>query len=426
MLHEFALVVPVKPPVVGKSRLTGIDDEQRRALAQAFALDTSPSASTSGPPGCWCRRTTRRSPPAARRSAARPCRTATPTTSTPRCARPRPRRSVAGRTPHRWRCAPTCRRWRRTTCARPSAWCLRARRRSSATPRDGYDALHRVVRPLRAAVRRRVAPGAPGRRGDRDRRGAADAAPRRRRPRRPARGDRARRRGARRVASPTWWPSSEMATGRLPEETARRNAWFSASSRPSSRPSWPVPSWPPPSSSRTSWLRSSWRVPSWPPSWRSTSWPLPSSPPTSWLRSSWRVPSWPPSWRSSSWPAAFFAVDFLAAVFLAAAFLAGAFFAVFFAAFLAVFFAADAAFLAGAVAFLAVGDAAATRQLGSFLAPDTTSLSSAPAVNFGTAFFFALMRSPVCGLRTIRASRTRFSKEPKPVIATFSPWRPRA
>ncbi len=40
MLQEFALVVPVKPPVVGKSRLTGIDDEQRRALAQAFALDT--------------------------------------------------------------------------------------------------------------------------------------------------------------------------------------------------------------------------------------------------------------------------------------------------------------------------------------------------------------------------------------------------
>lgn len=40
MLPEFALVVPVKPPTVGKSRLTGFDDEQRRALAQAFALDT--------------------------------------------------------------------------------------------------------------------------------------------------------------------------------------------------------------------------------------------------------------------------------------------------------------------------------------------------------------------------------------------------
>jgi 2-phospho-L-lactate guanylyltransferase len=40
VLHEFALVVPVKPPTVGKSRLRGIDDEQRRSLAQAFALDT--------------------------------------------------------------------------------------------------------------------------------------------------------------------------------------------------------------------------------------------------------------------------------------------------------------------------------------------------------------------------------------------------
>ncbi len=40
MLPPFALVVPVKPPAVGKSRLTGFDDEQRRALAQAFALDT--------------------------------------------------------------------------------------------------------------------------------------------------------------------------------------------------------------------------------------------------------------------------------------------------------------------------------------------------------------------------------------------------
>ncbi len=130
----------------------------------------------------------------------------------------------------------------------------------------------------------------------------------------------------------------------------------------------------------------------------------------------------------------FFAVDFLAAVFLAGAFFAvffaadffaGAFFAVFFAtlfaAFFAVFFAADAAFLAGAVAFLALGDAAATVRVGSFLAPDTTFFSSAPAVNFGTDFLAALMRAPVCGLRTIRASRTLFSKEPKPVIATFSP-----
>ena len=49
-------------------------------------------------------------------------------------------------------------------------------------------------------------------------------------------------------------------------------------------------------------------------------------------------------------------------------------------------------------------------------------MKSAPAVNFGTAFFFALIRSPVWGLRTQRASRTRFSNDPKPVIATFSPF----
>ena len=42
-------------------------------------------------------------------------------------------------------------------------------------------------------------------------------------------------------------------------------------------------------------------------------------------------------------------------------------------------------------------------------------------MNFGTAVFFAFMRAPVCGLRTQRALRTRFSNEPKPVMATFSP-----
>ena len=42
-------------------------------------------------------------------------------------------------------------------------------------------------------------------------------------------------------------------------------------------------------------------------------------------------------------------------------------------------------------------------------------------MNFGTAVFFALIRSPVRGLRTHRASRTRFSNDPNPVMATFSP-----
>ena len=88
---------------------------------------------------------------------------------------------------------------------------------------------------------------------------------------------------------------------------------------------------------------------------------------------------------------------------------------------MAVFFAAAAAFLAGAVAFLAAGAAAATVSFGSFLAPETTFFRSAPALNFGTDVFLALIRAPVCGLRTHRASRTLFSNEPKPVIATFSP-----
>ena len=60
-------------------------------------------------------------------------------------------------------------------------------------------------------------------------------------------------------------------------------------------------------------------------------------------------------------------------------------------------------------------------SFGSFLAPEMMSLSSLPAENFGTDFFFDFMRSPVCGLRTQRALRTAFSNDPKPVMATFSP-----
>ena len=39
------VVVPVKPPALGKSRLVGLSDEQRRELAEAFALDTVQAAS---------------------------------------------------------------------------------------------------------------------------------------------------------------------------------------------------------------------------------------------------------------------------------------------------------------------------------------------------------------------------------------------
>jgi hypothetical protein len=144
--------------------------------------------------------------------------------------------------------------------------------------------------------------------------------------------------------------------------------------------------------------------------------------------------------------AVFLAVDFFAGDFLAADFLAvEAFFAVlFFAAeaFLAGddFFAVDllavflvvpppaARFAAAAVrrtvGFAAFGVArstAATVSAGSFFVPATTSLSCAPALKFGTAFFFDFIRAPVEGFRTHRASRTFFSKEPKPVMATFSP-----
>lgn len=40
----FVVLVPVKPPAVGKSRLVGLPDERRQALARAFALDTVEAA----------------------------------------------------------------------------------------------------------------------------------------------------------------------------------------------------------------------------------------------------------------------------------------------------------------------------------------------------------------------------------------------
>ena len=186
---------------------------------------------------------------------------------------------------------------------------------------------------------------------------------------------------------------------------------------------------------RTSW-RSSSPEPSWP--W-SSSWPAS----TSWRRSSWpRWSSWPgsPSWRSSSWPACLLGGGLLGRRgllgrggllrrgllgrrrLLGGGFLAGrsswpgwpsssrqpgrggT---------------ADAAarFLAGGLAH--VGGS----QLRQLLGTGDDVLELRPAVNFGTDFFLDLMRSPVCGLRTQRASRTAFSNEPKPVIATFSPLR---
>jgi hypothetical protein len=141
---------------------------------------------------------------------------------------------------------------------------------------------------------------------------------------------------------------------------------------------------------------------------------------------------------------AFFAVDvdFFAGAFVAVDFAAVDFFAVAFFAVLAeldfeaadfagalpvAFFAAPAALPGAATAAEAtartlggLGMVAAV-SLGSFFAPEMTFFRSAPGVNFGTDFFFDFIRSPVWGLRTQRALRTCFSKDPKPVMATFSP-----
>jgi hypothetical protein len=74
------------------------------------------------------------------------------------------------------------------------------------------------------------------------------------------------------------------------------------------------------------------------------------------------------------------------------------------------------------VVFAAAFFAVAAAGFDIFLAPETYAFSSAPARNFGTAVFFARVRAPVRGFRTMRAGRTTFSKAPKPVIATFSPF----
>jgi 2-phospho-L-lactate guanylyltransferase len=39
-MQKYVALVPVKPPSLGKSRLVGLPDAERRALAAAFALDT--------------------------------------------------------------------------------------------------------------------------------------------------------------------------------------------------------------------------------------------------------------------------------------------------------------------------------------------------------------------------------------------------
>lgn len=114
------------------------------------------------------------------------------------------------------------------------------------------------------------------------------------------------------------------------------------------------------------------------------------------------------------------AAVFVAAVFVAAVFLArerddGAGVAVdvdFFAAAPLAVFVADAVFAAVVVV---------VATLGSFFAPLTTSLKPVPARKAGTDVALTLTAAPVAGLRAVRALRARFSKTPKPVIATRSP-----
>src|SRR4051794_37398251 len=123
-------------------------------------------------------------------------------------------------------------------------------------------------------------------------------------------------------------------------------------------------------------------------------------------------------------PYRFLAGAFFAAVFTVVVLRAGAaaFVAVFFgrAALGVVFFGVVAVAVAvfAAVAFF-VG-AAALATFGTLPAA-TMSLKLAPARNAGTEVFLTLTASPVRGLRSVRAARTRFSKTPKPVMATLSP-----
>ena len=98
-MQTYVALVPVKPPALGKSRLVGLADDERRALAAAFALDTVAACLAVDRDrrgaGRDRRRVVLRSSSAA--SARPPSPTASPWTSTAPCASPRPRRADAGR-----------------------------------------------------------------------------------------------------------------------------------------------------------------------------------------------------------------------------------------------------------------------------------------------------------------------------------------
>ncbi|WP_246142659.1 2-phospho-L-lactate guanylyltransferase [Nocardioides rubriscoriae] len=47
-MADYVVMLPVKPPARGKSRLQGVPDERRRDLAEAFALDTAAACLAAG------------------------------------------------------------------------------------------------------------------------------------------------------------------------------------------------------------------------------------------------------------------------------------------------------------------------------------------------------------------------------------------
>ena len=425
---QYVVLVPVKPPARGKSRLVGLRrPPPRRWRRRSPSTPSRPPASPSGWPRCSSVTDDAAFAAAPRRPRVRArSPTASPTTSTRRCGRPPPRCTAAGPTASRRPCAPTCRRCGPRSSTPRSPRAAAGDRRSSPTPtasaRRLYAAPYDAFDPRFGPGSRPAHLGAGAHEIDGPR---SLAAPRRRRPRRPPRGPR----------------GSEWA--RTPRD---RLAVIRA--RCATNDGTGPPGGGPPAV----------------PLLVRTSWPEPSS-----------APSWPATFlggrllgggllrRSSSWPrgrrrrllggsllgrAVFVAVVFLAGAFLAAAcrrrLLGGRL--------LGRRLLRRGAFFAGRLlgrggllgcrlrrrGLLAAawprpspcGCGRGSRRP-SWHAPRRASAASSrrrrrssgpgPAVNFGTAVFLALIRSPVCGLRTQRASRTRFSKEPKPVMATFSP-----
>ena len=75
-----------------------------------------------------------------------------------------------------------------------------------------------------------------------------------------------------------------------------------------------------------------------------------------------------------------------------------------------------------ATAFFATATARFAGVLASFFAPLVIALNSAPALKAGTLVFLTFTVAPVAGLRAVRAARSRFSKTPKPVSTTRSPF----